>query len=78
MKKRFVGTLLVLSLSIFSLTACGDKTEPTSQTTKNETTTAETTTQETTTEETTTEETTAAASNLTRSEERRVGKECRL
>ena len=29
MKKRFVGTLLVLSLSIFSLTACGDKTEPT-------------------------------------------------
>ncbi|MCI9050838.1 MAG: hypothetical protein HFI05_02780 [Lachnospiraceae bacterium] len=65
MKKRFVGTLLVLSLSIFSLTACGDKTEPTSQTTKNETTTAETTTQETTTEETTTEETTAAASNLT-------------
>jgi len=65
MKKRFVGTLLVLSLSIFSLTACGDKTEQTSQTTKTETTTEQTTTEETTTEETTTEETTAAASNLT-------------
>ncbi len=70
MKKKFVGTLFVLSLSIFSLTACGDKTEQTSQTTKTEqttteTTTAETTTEETTTEETTTEETTEAASNLT-------------
>ena len=36
MKKRFVGTLLVLSLSIFSLTACGDKREQTSQTRKNQ------------------------------------------
>lgn len=68
MKKKFVGALLVLSLSTFSLTACGDKTEPSSTTTTttaaDTTTTTETTTEETTTAETetTTEET---ASNVT-------------